>query len=166
MNRITVGEIHEKHVPGFKSVAASTSVDTVVRTFAANTSVQCVFVVEDDGQLIGAINRLDLLRWVAVKIIGGEASRSLSVGNIRRILFAADAGDLARRTSAVPTVSLDTDLDASLRLMMDSGEPVLPVVDADGRLVGDLRVSEILAAALDSDESARTGAGARAVDSR
>ena len=153
MKRITVGEIHDRHTPGFKTVAPNSSLETVVRTFAASGAVQSIFVVEEDGRLVGAINRQDLLMWVGVKIVGGEASRTLTVGNIRRIVFAANARDLARRTSSVRPINPKTDLSAALRAMLDSGEPVVPVVDEDGKLVGDLRVSEVLAAALDFEQA-------------
>lgn len=158
MRRITVGEIHDTHTPASRSVDANTPMESVVRTFATSAAIQSIFVVEDDGRLVGAINRLDLLRWVAVKIVGGEASRSLTVGNIRRIVFAADASDLARRAPSVPSISVETDLAAALRMMMDSGEPVVPVVDKHGKLVGDLRVSEVLSAALEFDQSVRPSA--------
>lgn len=151
MNRIRVKEIHGQHAPAFKTVKSSTSLDTVIRSFAAGSSVQAIFVVDNQGLYRGAINRRDLLNWVAVKIVGGEPARSLSIGNMRTILFAADAGELMRKGIALPEM---TDLAKALKLMMDSGEPVLPVVDEAGMLVGDLRVSEILDAVLRFDAEA------------
>lgn len=154
-------EIHGLHTPAFKTVKDSASLDTVIRSFAADAFVQAIFVVDNQGLYRGAITRKDLLNWVAVKIVGGEAARSLSVGNMRTILFAADAADLMRKGSTVPEMM---GLAEALKLMMDSGEPVLPVVEDAGKLVGDLRVSEILNAVLGFDaevqESQKTG-GAR-----
>lgn len=148
MNRIKVKEIHGQHTPAFITVKDSTSLDTVIRSFVAGASAQAIFVVDDQGLYRGAITRKDLLNWVAIKIVGGEPARSLSVGNMRTILFAADAADLMRKGSTVPEMM---DLAEALKLMMDSGEPVLPVVDDAGKLVGDLRVSEILDAVLRFD---------------
>lgn len=155
MKRITVGEVHNRHAPAFKTVNESTSLDVVIGTFAAGASVQAIFVVDDSGNYKGTINRKDLIGWVAIKLVGGESSRSMTVGHMRRILFAADAADLMRGGSRVPSVSDSTNLAKALQIMMDSGEPVLPVVDGTGKLVGDLRVSEILNAALNFDEASQ-----------
>ena len=144
MDQMTVKEIHGKHAAAFKTVTESTSLDTVVWTFAAGASVQAVFVIDDTGSYRGAITRNDLLKWVTAKIVGSEATSSLGAGNMREILTAGDAGYLMRGDSTVPPVSETMDLAAALTLMMNSGEPVLPVVDSEGKLVGDLRISEIL----------------------
>lgn len=155
MKRITVGQIHNKHGAAFKPVRESTPLDTVIGTFAAGASVQSVFVVDESGFYKGAVTRKDLLRWLAVKVVGGESSRSLSVGNMRQILFAADVNDLVSGGARVPSISESTNLEQALRVMMDSDEPVLPVVDGEGKLVGDLRVSEILNAALNFDDDSQ-----------
>ena len=153
MKRITVGQIHNRHSAAFKPVRESTSLDTVVGTFAAGASVQSIFAVDESGFYKGAITRKDLLRWLAIKVVGGESSRSLSVGHMRQILFAADVNDLLRSGARVPAVSESMNLEQALGAMLDSDEPVLPVVDSEGKLVGDLRVSEILNAALNFDET-------------
>jgi CBS domain-containing protein len=146
MKRIRVKEIHDQHSSAFKTVEESTSLDTVVRSFASGSTAQAVFVVDDTGLYRGAITRKHLLNWVAVKIVGGESARSLSIGNMRSILFAAAAGDLMRQGFAAPAVPETMDLAEALKMMMDSGEPILPVVDEAGKLV--VRVSEILDAVL------------------
>ncbi len=151
LKSITVGEVHDTHVSAFETVREFVSLDVVISMFAARASVQAVFVVDDSGNYKDAITWDDLLKWVTVEVAGGESSRSMSAGNVRRSLFAANTGDLVRGRSMVPPVSESADLATALRIMMDSSEPVLPVVDRGGMVVGDLRVSEILAAALDYD---------------
>jgi CBS domain-containing protein len=123
----------------------------VIAKFADGPSVLAVFVIDDSGLFQGAIARKDLLSWVAIKAVGGESSHSMSVGNMRRMLAASTAADLIRNAPSMPVVTESTTLEKALLLMMDSGESILPVVDESGKLVGDLRVSEILNAALKFD---------------
>ncbi len=165
MNRIPVKEIHDLHEVGYKTVTESAKLDEVVRTFADGITTQIVFVVDEDEHYRGALTRKDLLSLIAVKMVGGETSRAMTIGNMRQILFASNAGDLMRGGARVPVVSESLNIAEALRLMMASGEPVLPVVDDDGKLVGDLRVSEILSAVLNFDEASQqvvqAGRGAR-----
>lgn len=157
MNRILVKEIHDLHEVGFKTVTESAPLDEVVDTFAQGVATQIVFVIDNCDQYRGAITRKDLLNLIAVKMVGGETSRAVTVGNMRQILFASNAGDLMRGNASVPVVAETLNLAEALKLMMDSGEPVLPVVNGEGELVGDLRVSEILSALLNFDEASDEG---------
>ena len=72
------------------------------------------------------------------------AGEPLSRGQMRRLLKAERAADLAAAGSEEAAVHLDETVADALQKMTYDGLTDIPVVDADGRIVNDLRLSEIL----------------------
>jgi CBS domain-containing protein len=108
-------------------------------------------VADQDGRLVGIVTEADLVTREAY----GPGRRSpvdVLLDNLRnrppawvRKAAATTAADLMTRT--VVTTSPDADLPSTARRLLESGYRWLPVVDADGRLVGVVSRRDLLAPA-------------------
>ena len=133
----TVGEMMLRDVP---TVHRDTPLATTIERLL-ETAKRRVVVVDDAGQVVGIITDGDVLRRAAQRDRHG-ALRSLLdwfAGERRPDgVELATAGRTAAdvMTSSVVTVAPDTPLAEAIGLMIAHGIKRLPVVDADGRLVG------------------------------
>ena len=73
---------------------------------------------------------------------------SVTLGQVRRLVLAQHARDLARAGSREAAVHEDDTLDTALTRMTEHYLTAIPVLDEQGRAINDLRLSEILAVAL------------------
>ena len=149
MQSLNVGDVFERHESAHKVVPATTPVKELVNLFATQPGVLAALVTDSKGRYAGSVTRVELLRWVALRA-GGRAGRSLSMGDVRRLVLASTAVDLVRG-GGLPAVTPDEPLSEALVKMLSANEAILPVIDADGKILGDLRISEILEASLETD---------------
>ncbi len=91
------------------------------------------------------VNKIDLLNWVSMQMDQLPAGEPLTKGQMRRLLGARHVSDLAAKGSTEAAVRLDETVADALYKMTSHKLADIPVVDADGRIVNDLRLSEILA---------------------
>lgn len=119
--------------------------------------VRAVPVLDEDRRLLGVVSEADLLPTAAEE---GSAPRWWRPRHIRRGRHqprargsTAVAADLM--TTDVVTVAPDLPLGAAARRMRQQGVSWLPVVDADGRVVGVLGRSDVLSVFLRDDEEIR-----------
>ncbi len=110
--------------PEFVSVGANMTVSQVIRFLRRASpdaeTVYYLYVQETDGRLIGVLSLRDL-------IVAPEDQR------VREIMI-----------PDVIHVTTDTDQEEVARLMADYDFPALPVVDADGHLVGIVTVDDVI----------------------
>lgn len=123
---------------------------TAVHLFATDHNLRGIFLTSEDGRLTGVVNKQDLLHWVSLQLDMAAGGEPLTVGQMRRLVGAQRVADLATPGSAGAAVSLDETLADALRRMATYKLSDIPVVDGDGRVVNDLRLSEILAYMLDN----------------
>jgi Mg/Co/Ni transporter MgtE len=91
-------------------------------------------VVEDDGKLVGALSLAELLRAESGK----------------QVVSLCDA--------SLPTVAAEADLPEVALVMTDYNLISIPVLDADGRVVGLIAVDDILEQLLPEEWRRRAGA--------
>ncbi|MEZ4560872.1 MAG: hypothetical protein R2854_31300 [Caldilineaceae bacterium] len=94
------------------------------------------------------VNNSDLLDWKASAIQPVAGSLPLPVHRVRRLLKAQQISDLAAAESRQMSVKLTDTLAQALDTMSRYDLEDLAVTDEDGRVVNDLRLSEVLAFAL------------------
>lgn len=123
--------------------------DEAVRLFATNHDLRGIFLVGPDGRLTGVINKVDLLTWVSMQMDQQPGGEPMNKGQLRRLLMAEHVSDLAAKGSEEAAVRLDQTLADALFNMTTHRLTDIPVLDADGRVVNDLRLSEILTYMLD-----------------
>jgi CBS-domain-containing membrane protein len=122
-----------------------------IRQFAADHTLHSIFIVDHLGRLTGVINNSDLLDWARLHFDLLPSDLPLPVGKVRRLLSAETVHDLALPDSHKMAVSMSDELGEALMKMAEFELEDIPVVDDQGVLVNDLRLSEVLAFAL-SDE--------------
>jgi CBS domain-containing protein len=85
-------------------------------------------VVKDFGRLIGILTERDLLKAMAARVHTSEA-------RVRQWM-----------TENPITTTLDTDVDAAARVMLENGFRHLPVLDESGRVAGVVSLRRVVAA--------------------
>lgn len=147
----SVAELMYTDVP---TVGPEASLEEIVQALERSRRRRVV-VVDPDHRVLGIITDGDLLRRSRQKQLPGLMTRlrSLLVGEQAVAQVLPDAGERATdlMTSPVITVQPDTPLAEALRLMTTHAVKRLPVVDADGRLIGLLGRASVLRGLLDND---------------
>ncbi len=113
-------------------------------TFAREPAVRGVFLVDANRRFAGLVTRVDLMRWAHLKLSGRKGRLELPIFEFFRIVDASKAMDLAHSDGKRLSVRESDPLQTALEKMLDEEEDVLPVLDSDGRVLGDLRLSEVL----------------------
>ncbi len=137
----------------------SVTKDASFRTMAASLRayrVSAFPVLDDDGKVIGVVSEADMLAKEALEsepqgmpgMIGGLLRRKE-----HQKARGTTAGDLM--TSPAVTVTPDDTLEQAARLMHTSRVKRLPVVDANGHLVGIVSRSDLLSVFDRKDEAIR-----------
>lgn len=116
-----------------------------------DASVSGLPVVDDDGRLVGIVTEADFVDQEAQHSWGQRRSLLDPLfGRGDRALADADfVGDVM--TGKVATIGVDDSLSAAARDMVKRKVKRLPVVDADGRLVGIVSRSDVLKAFVRED---------------
>ncbi len=132
-------------------VPKQTSFTEVVRKFAGHNDLRGVFVVDGKQRLAGVITRQDLLHYAAEKL-GVPDPDPRAWRDMYRVMTAATAIDACRRGSEGCAVTVDEPLETVLRHMFESELIDIPVVDSDGKIIGDVRLTEVLTKVMSMQE--------------
>ena len=128
----------------------------IIQRFASLPELRGIFVADSEKRLLGVITRRDLLAWARVKI--GPPEEILSSPKVEKairlinLMQASTVGQFMRPNSHRAAVKPDDSLACALKLMTELDLIVLPVIDEAGRIVEDLKLSELLARAIQEDE--------------
>jgi CBS domain-containing protein len=127
------------------SVLASAPLAEVV-TAVASTRLNRAVVVDADGRVVGVVTDADVLRSV------GSSARAGVVGALMRLGGAAKGTSTASDVMHpdAPVVTADTTLAEAAQAMVAHRRKILPVVDADRRLLGVIDRADLLRAASDA----------------
>ena len=111
--------VRDAMVPEPTTLIATASAQEAGRCFADTGEVRAIFVTEDDGRLLGVVTRKTLVREV--------------------VAAGLDPGMVTLREIAEPpnfTLDAGLELDGAFRFLEEHDLERVPVVEADGRLVG------------------------------
>lgn len=133
------------------SVRKATSVKEVAARLRADR-VSAFPVLDDDGTVVGVVSEADLLVKEALNGTRGRFAGLVHRKETRKATGVM-AGDLM--TSPAVTVAPDDTVEHAARLMYLHGLKRLPVVDADGRLIGIVSRTDVLAVFDRPDEEIR-----------
>lgn len=131
-------------------VEPDTPVREVVSRMSEKPSAGTVFVVDDDRTLLGVVTRKDLLSWAGLQAGVDAVGDRVGWMDLLDIAQARTAGDILRRRGKPLSVRKDDPLATALERMLQNDVVDLAVVDEEGRVVGGVRLSELLEAALDA----------------
>ncbi len=135
-----VGDLMRTDVP---SVAVDAPLGEVLDA-VTSTRLNRAVVVDTDRCVLGVVTDADLLR----KLDPG-AQTGLMAALMRRGRFKGDTRATARDVMRAPalTVPIDTPVAAAAQRMLEARRKVLPVTDADGRLLGVVDRADLLRSA-------------------
>jgi CBS domain-containing protein len=153
MKTIKVGEVHGIHDAAYEQAAGTVSLEEVISIFACKPAVRAVFMVDPRSRYAGAFSRLDLLRWVHIHLFGGKGRREIPIAEFYRLASAKVARDMVSRDMSRFSVREQDSLQDAVDMMLDYEEDIIPVVDTDNRVVGDLTLSEVLLKAFEDARS-------------
>jgi CBS-domain-containing membrane protein len=123
------------------------SLTRVIKKFIEFPESRGIFVVDEYRNLLGVITRRDLLDWARVKVgINIQNSKSWLAKDARliKIIMSFSAGEIISPDSCRAAVGLDDSLAHALELMVDLDLICLPVLDDARKIIGDLKLMEIL----------------------
>ncbi|AII60205.1 hypothetical protein X793_03885 [Dehalococcoides mccartyi CG4] len=139
-----VSEVYKVHGSISISINSDSSVGEVIASFARKPSLGGIFLVDLELRFVGLITRVDLLKWAHIKLTGGKGRQEIAVSELFRIADARRAKELMTPDTQMLSVKESDTLYAALDKMLDYKQDIIPVVDDEGRILGDLGLSEVL----------------------
>lgn len=153
---LSVKDVYLLH--GTASVIADEDVtlERLINIYATNPAVRGVFLVDAEKRFAGMVSRLAIQKWAEYQLFGRWKNKG-DFSSVSDLVGGIKAHELAR--GGWPATGLrETDrLEDAFARMMDIGEDVLPVVDSEGHVIGDLRLSEILLKAVEAGHEQASG---------
>jgi CBS domain-containing protein len=131
--------------------------EDVLRRLAEESSLRGVFVTDVEGHLVGVITRTDILEWVRIRLglaLKGARLTPDRILRLAQLVRAAKATDAIHPGSEKVAVRPEDTLDLALQLMLQTDLVSVPVVDDEGRILGDLTLSFVLRYLLDAAAAA------------
>ena len=147
MGRVRASETHRpRGVTVSIIVHESEPLREVSAKLASNPAVRGIFVVDSRGKFTGLISSVKLMKWVHLELFGGKGRKAITIGEVFSLIYASKAKDLLRRDlSSISLKETDT-FQSALDKMIEYEEDVIPVLDKDGTIIGDLTLNEVLSA--------------------
>ena len=146
MVKLLIKDIYNPNQTIALIVKEDESFTDVVKSFAEQPYIRGLFVVDKEGRYLGLIKRESILQWAKLKL--GDIS-----GYEEAILkYSKDtlAKDLIYRYSEKAATHPDDDAVKCLRLMLNYELTDIPVVDKDGKILGDVTIPELIAKVLEA----------------
>ncbi|MGI2336087.1 MAG: CBS domain-containing protein [Dehalogenimonas sp.] len=146
---ILVKDVYLLHGTASVVVDQNTTLERLINIYATNPSVRGVFLVDEDKRFSGMVSHLAIQKWAEYQLFGKSHNQG-SNSQIRDLVISIKAKDLAHGGRQSLSLKEDDELEAAFQRMVDLDEDVLPVVDEEGQVIGDLRLSEMLLKAIES----------------
>lgn len=123
-------------------VPADTLVRQALRVFADRPELRAMFVVDRKERLIGVLTRNNLVAWIRDTV--GVPAPGSGWSKVSGLLRTATVADVTAASDRMVFVHPDDAVEEAMRVMIQEGLVCIPVVDAHGHILGDLRLSELL----------------------
>ena len=144
MQQIKVSQVFDPKKINAAIAPQEEALKDVITRFAKDARLRSVFLVDPINRFSGLITRNDLLKWAHLQLGTDKGVISVSPKDIYRLASSSKAKDLAVGDWQTLGVRLDDDLATALQKILEHNEIDIPVLDKDGRILGDLRLSQIL----------------------
>ena len=148
MIQTTVGKVCAQSPMRALIVREDTPLVTAIDQFSSNHDHRAIFIINEAEQLVGVVNNHDLLHWARLRLQMPLNEKWISINRARHLVLADFVRDLAVPYSEETAVTFQDSLADALEKMTSRNLADIPVVDENGRIVNDLRLSEILAFAM------------------
>lgn len=144
LRTVSVSEVYRLHGMASAVIPEDSPLESIIARFAGEPSLRGIFLVDSQRRFAGVVTRIDLLRWTHFRLFGGKGRHEMAVSEFFRVVDAGKAKDLCRGVQQALSLKENDSLQTALDKMLDHEEDVLPVINSQGEVVGDLRFSEIL----------------------
>jgi len=144
MDKILVKDVYNLHGNAAVRMNADIPLENAIGTLARNPSLRCVFLVDAQQRFTGIVTRVNLLRWALVNMTSGKGLHQIPVSEYYRIVDASKARDLATDNLNAVSVKENDTIQSALEKMLAAEEDIVAVLDNEGRVLGDLSLSEVL----------------------
>lgn len=148
MQTMTVADVCGTSAMRALVVPQDTPLAVAIGHFSQDHDLRGIFLVDEQERLAGVVNKQDLLDWLRLQLAMPALAKPPSLVQMRRVVMARTVGDLARKDSVETAVTLADSLAEALQKMASHNLNDIPVVDENGRIINDLRLSEALACVL------------------
>lgn len=152
LQKLTVQDAYHLDLEPSLIVGPDEDFGEVIHRLARLSEARGLFVADAGGRLLGVITRKDLLDWARVKlgsVLQVPPENLDQAMRLASLIHASTAGQVLHPDSQRAGVQPGDSLAHALRLMIELDIIVLPVVDAECRIIGDLKLVEVLEKALD-----------------
>jgi CBS domain-containing protein len=149
MKTIQVGEVFRLHGDASIKVSEDVSIEYVLAYLGQEQHIRGIFLVDEAQKFKGVISSADIRKWVHIELFGGKGRHEIPISTFYRIAGAKKARDLASSDYLSLGVRETDSLQTALDKMLDYEEDIIPVLDSEGHILGDLRLSEVLLKALE-----------------
>ncbi|NLI73785.1 MAG: CBS domain-containing protein [Euryarchaeota archaeon] len=139
-SELLVGDVASKLVHTASTVSSKASIREVIEKMAANPLSRKVYVVDEQGRYRGTVSTETILRLLGYRV-GVRKDGGISFMRFLVDALKEDAGHIMVKGS---TVTTSTKLTTALDIMVNEHLNDLPVVDADGILIGEMASLELL----------------------
>ncbi len=148
--------VKEIMLPSSRTLKASESdsIEAAVRRFVHQPDVHTLFVIDEHKALKGMVKLHHILNWVKLKLgmhIGDRANMRMAGAfqafEIIRLCQSQTIGDIL---SPAPAVKPTDTLEQALHILVHEQLEEVPVVDDQGKLLGEVRLTQLLSRLLDT----------------
>jgi CBS domain-containing protein len=136
---LLVGDVYDLVLKEPSTVKTGAKIREVFDELLTHPVSRKVYVVDEEGKLLGAVTTQTLLRLLGYRV-GVREFAGLSLWKLMRDMLKEGVEGIFIK---IPPVKADDKLTKALQIMLDEHVNDLPVVDADGKLVGELNSQEI-----------------------
>lgn len=148
MNHLPVTVISENSPQRALRVAPKTPLEVVLEQLLTEETPKSVFLMDEQGGLVGIVNLKELLIWGWVHLGLLSTPVAMSERKLRRLARAQTAVDLRIPDSQQMTVAQTATVAEAMDKLLLSNLNVVAVVDKNGRVVNDLHLEDLLAFAM------------------
>jgi CBS-domain-containing membrane protein len=151
MKTIKVEEVFDPQEMQTVIISEYDSLEDVITSFVRDPYARGIFLVDSQQRFTGVITPSDLLKWAHLRFgrEPGSGWVNISRRDIYRFVLSTSARDVARGSRRSLGVQPSDDLETALNQMFEHEEVDIPVLDEEGKILGGLKVSEVLLKALE-----------------
>jgi CBS domain-containing protein len=152
---ILVKDVYQLHGTATDSIPEDASLEHIISRFAHEIGLRGIFLIDARQRFSGVITRPALMKWAHYQLFSGKGRHDIAIFDFFRIVDAKKAKDLVSGDPKPITIKETDTLQTALDKMLDHEEDGLPVVDNELRIIGDLRLSEVLLKAIEEGKQVR-----------
>jgi CBS-domain-containing membrane protein len=145
---ILVKEVYQLHGTASITIAEEIRLEDIIYRFANEPGIRGVFLIDEEQRFTGIVSRMAIMKWAEFQLFG-KLKKGLHASEVTRLVDEVKAKHLARGDWRSLGVKEWDTLEKAFNQMMTYGEDVLPVLDDDGKIIGDLILSEVLMKAIE-----------------